>query len=457
MIRARVLAAATVLTIAGGLVLAPVASARSSVRLPANWTNVGAALPGTVQSLVIHDGDLYAGGSFGTGFARWDAGAGAWVQLGTGGREIYALVSGPDGTLYAGGEMPLDGRDAPFVATWSGSDWKDIGVGSSGGLPPNSGWVRALTVTKDGHVYAGGIFTEMGGAQATNLAVFDGSTWSAPGSIQVITPVTSLASSGSGTVYVGAFVMVDGGYGYAASLTSGTWTRLDGLDFACSGVNPCLGVLDMVVDANGIVHAAGQLKVGSTVTAYATWNGRSWAAQPSNGLGLGVSIAKDDAGAIYASMGLGPGTPPWLVARMGSPISVLGDLGGRVGSYSLVVHSGTAYAAFTDDAGDPTAPWQVASFDLPKRAAASAVPRNVHVVTSSGRAVLAWRRPAFQRPDSYRVEYRIGAGRDWQSVRADSATRRAVLPRAAAGNRIDVRVRAAGGQWAVRSITVPVR
>ena len=450
----RLLAAVAAVAVAAtGLTLATSASAASAV--PEAWTNVGGTLPGTVYSLKRYRGTLYAGGAFGAGMARWDEAAGTWTMLGSGDRTVHVLEVGPDGTLYAGGEMTINGRGTPFVATWQGTDWKDIGVGSTSGPAPGSGWVSAISVDKSGALYAGGLFTDIGGAKASNLAVFDGKNWSAPQGVNVMMPVTALTVA-RGTLYVGAFLGVGASLGYGASFDGKSWSLLTGLDYTCPGLNPCLGIMDMAVDSSGILHAAGQFKIGTTLTGYATWNGRAWTAQPTGGMTIGTAITLGADDAVYASLGKAPGTAPFMVARMGAEIAVLGDLGAMVGTYSLVANDGTVYGAFTADPSRPTAPWQVAAFVLPAKVMASAVPRDLHFGPShKGKLTLAWKDPAYQDPRSYRVQYRLAAGDAWRDVKVREGLRQAVLPASLAGKVVEVRVRADGGYWATRSLPAP--
>ena len=71
------------------------------------------------------------------------------------------------------------------------SNW--IGMG---GLPGTSGRVFASVVDGSGNLYIGGTFTIVGDVFATNIAKWDGSTWSAVGS-GLNAQVNALAVSGS--------------------------------------------------------------------------------------------------------------------------------------------------------------------------------------------------------------------------------------------------------------------
>ena len=464
------LAAAAALAVAGALLSTPAAAAGNVsppapfaagaaapavASIPAGWTNLGAALPGAVYAMVRYRGTIYAGGQFNPGLARWDEQSGTWTMLGSDdARVVRSLAVGPDGTLYAGGDKRVRGVDVAFVATWDGSAWQDLGVASPGVAPGNSS-VWSIAVDSSGRLYAGGLFQEIAGVQVNQLATYDGKGWSAlPGPLGAIMPVPSLTVGPDGTLYAGGFFLMNGVYSYAAKLKNGTWSFMQGLDYACPGVNPCLGIMDMELDSKGVVHAMGQLKVGSTLTGYATWDGTSWNAQPTGGMTAGTAVAVGEDGAVYGCLGEKVGGARWLVARMGDPVTALGTPTGNDGIYALVVHDGIAYAAFsTTDPGDPTAPWQVASFALPTKTKASALPRNIRFIDPhNGKPTLAWKAPAYLKPKSYRVQYRLTGTTEWLRAKVLDGRRQAVLPRSYAGDEVDVRVRARGADW--RTVTL---
>ena len=463
-------AAATVLAAAAALLSSPAAAAGASspsasfapgvtasavTSIPDGWTNLGAPLPGVVYAMVRYRGTIYAGGQFDPGLARWDEQSGAWTMLGTDeGRVVRSLAVGPDGTLYAGGDKEVRGVQVAFVATWDGSTWQDLGVASPG-VAPGSSSVWSIAVDTSGRLYAGGMFQEIAGVQVNQLAAYDGKGWSAlPGPLSAIMPVPALTIGPDGTLYAGGFFLMNGAYSYAAKLKNGAWSFMQGLDYACPGLNPCMGIMDMEVDSKGTVQAMGQLKIGSTLTGYATWSGTSWTAQPTGGMTAGTAIAIGEDDAVYGCLGDKVGGSQWLVARLGDPVTSLGTPTGNDGIYALVVHEGTAYAAFsTTDPGDPTAPWQVASFALPTKTKASALPRNIRFIdANNGKPTLAWKAPAYLNPGSYRVQYRLAGATEWLRARVLEGLRQAVLPRSYAGDEVDVRVRARGGNW--RTVTL---
>src|SRR5207237_6507680 len=78
-----------------------------------------------------------------------------------------------DGTnLYVGGLFTsAGGVNATNIARWNGSAWSALGTGLNGP-------VRAL-LYKTNTLYVGGSFTNvLGGINLTNLAAWDGGAWS---------------------------------------------------------------------------------------------------------------------------------------------------------------------------------------------------------------------------------------------------------------------------------------
>ena len=160
----------------------------------ASWVAVGGGVVGQVQALeVFDDGSgpaLYAGGLFSSAggvtanrIAKWNGTS--WTALGNGlsagVRALQAFDDGSGMALYAGGDFAAAGGvSASAIARWDGSSWSALGGGMAS--PPR--YVMALSVFDDGcgaALYAGGRFATAGGVAASNIARWDGSSWTTLG------------------------------------------------------------------------------------------------------------------------------------------------------------------------------------------------------------------------------------------------------------------------------------
>jgi len=157
----------------------------------ASWSAVGGGIDGLVRALKVYDDGsgpaLYAAGAFhqaggqpASRIARWDGST--WSSVGAGcngvvqALEVFDDGSGPK--LVAAGEFFAPGSG---VAAWDGSSWSTLGAGLAG--PGMSG--RGLGVRSEGGVpvlYVGGTFSSAGASAASNVARWDGASWSALGS-----------------------------------------------------------------------------------------------------------------------------------------------------------------------------------------------------------------------------------------------------------------------------------
>ncbi len=184
------------------------------------WQTLGSPMNNWVSSLALDAaGRLYAGGTFTmTGnvpvnrIAKYDAASNGWLPLGSGIDQgsidqgaIYAMAFDKNGNVYAGGYFGAAGAVAANnIAMWNGTQWSALGSGMNGA-------VGALAVDDASNLYAGGTFTTTGSIVVNRIAKWDtaSGTWSALGSgITVcgvfkcsIPQVNAIATSGS-AVYV---------------------------------------------------------------------------------------------------------------------------------------------------------------------------------------------------------------------------------------------------------------
>lgn len=180
------------------------------------------------------NGILYAGGSF----TNWNGNANSdyimkydgssWSALGTGTND-YVLGLALDGSnnLYCVGNFTAaGGTTVNYVAKWNGAAWAALGTtGLSGGTTKG----QAVIVLHDGRVIVGGTFTAAGGVNASNIAQWNGTSWSALGS-GVNNLVVGLAEGPDGILWVGGTFTSAGGIGLAdrmAGWNGSSWFHPD--------------------------------------------------------------------------------------------------------------------------------------------------------------------------------------------------------------------------------------
>src|SRR5262245_33492972 len=158
-----------------------------------------------------------------------------------------------------------------FAATFSDTNWI-----SMGGLPGANGTVSAAVLDASGNLYIGGAFTSVGDVAATNIAKWNGSSWSALGS-GVNGSVYALVVSGSNLYVGGDFTQA--GASAANGINKwegGSWSaRGSGMGGGSYPAVYALAVSGNDVYAGGDFSTAGGVDIGYGI---AKWNGSSWSA-----------------------------------------------------------------------------------------------------------------------------------------------------------------------------------
>jgi hypothetical protein len=151
-----------------------------------SWQTIGSCQYGRVEAMTVYNGELVIAGDFAfvdnlsmAGIARWNGTT--WSSLGAGvvGRVLTLAVY--SGLLYAGGDLTqAGGLPVSSLASWSGTTWSPVGN-------PN-GTVRSLAVRNTtsittSYLFAGGLFTTIGGFAAQHVARYNAATnsWTALG------------------------------------------------------------------------------------------------------------------------------------------------------------------------------------------------------------------------------------------------------------------------------------
>ncbi len=252
-----------------------------------NWSNAIGELTGGL--CVVYDvgflgNDLYAAGIFSrasgvtaVGLAKWNGSD--WSNVGFSGTAL-ALIS--DGTnLYVGGSFTnVGGILNTNIARFDGTNWHSMG-GGIGYYNSQSSYVYTLEL-HNGQLYAGGIFTNAGNVFASNVAVWNGSTWSSVGT-GAANGVNGLVNT---LVFQGSDLYVGGGFTTAGGVSAFGIAKWNGLSWSPLGAGckaapgnsavTCIGILGSDIYVGGSLTNAG----GTTARAFAKWDGSTWTTWP---------------------------------------------------------------------------------------------------------------------------------------------------------------------------------
>ena len=316
------------------------------------WSQFGDGAFAQVLALAVYDDgtgpSLYAGGNFNYvdggvsrhGIARWDGSQWARVGLGLGpgfGVTVNAMVVFNDGTgdaLYAAGSFSsADGNPVSRIARWDGTAWSALGSGIASNV------VNDLIVYNDGTgnaLYAVGDFGVAGGTQASRVAKWNGTSWSALGS-GVLSDTTQPHAYALG-VYndgSGSALFVGGNFNIAGGQTANRIAKWNGTAWSTVGFGTGNGIGNGIVyamttfnDGTGdALYVAGSFSLAGGVSApshIAKWNGTTWSPVGSiffsgnPGRVHALAVYNDGTGdALYAagSFTTSTGTPLANIAR----------------------------------------------------------------------------------------------------------------------------------------------
>ncbi|MBX7210334.1 MAG: cadherin-like beta sandwich domain-containing protein [Verrucomicrobiaceae bacterium] len=251
------------------------------------WSALGSGMDGTVNALAKNGpSNIYAGGDFTTAggtlanrVAKWDGTS--WSALGTGitGGSVLALGASDFGSdIYVGGSFTnAGGGFVSNLAKWNGTTWSAVGTGVDG--PVN------CIAMEFSDAYVGGLFSSAGGvANTSRVARWNGSSWLALGT--GLTPATTSAFPVSAMAKYGSTLVIGGIFTEVGTVAASNVAVWDGSAWSAKGTGT--GAINSVVADGTDIYAGGSFTQigGVSASRVAKWNGSDWTP-----LGTGMNSA----------------------------------------------------------------------------------------------------------------------------------------------------------------------
>ena len=261
---------------------------------------------GTVYALATEGTNLYVGGTYlqvsqtnsalltVNRIARWSGSQ--WSALGQGVNDTVFAVTTSGSNVYVGGRFIQATQtgggtvNASMIARWNGTSWSALGSGTGLGVS-----VNAIAVAGS-NVYVGGEFKQIGGVNATNLARWDGVAWAAVGGglqAGAYPTVRALLPAGNDLFVAGSFLRSGGG------VSLNDIARWDGTNWFPLGTGT-YGTINAIALSHGVLFAAGYFTSmeGSPAPGVARWDGANWTS-----MGSGVTSLATPAGSALGILG----------------------------------------------------------------------------------------------------------------------------------------------------------
>lgn len=259
------------------------------------WSTLKGGVAGEVRALAVANGALYVGGVLTAsvsgvaleGIAKWDPVTSEWSAIGDGvfnawgavsrGGDVYAIAVDGEKIFIGGNFYVRNNSNVRNLAMWDGTKWSALDPARQ----PNTGSIYALALKGD-ELYIGGSFTRMGQMSLPYLAVWNTSTrtWrTLDGGMNGAVRAIAVKDN---DIYVG------GAFTRAGSINAGRLARWDGSAWKGVGGGVDGAVYALTFDGNNL-YVGGEMTTASglTTNCIAKWNGGSWSMM---GVGMGLTI-----------------------------------------------------------------------------------------------------------------------------------------------------------------------
>jgi cysteine-rich repeat protein len=226
-------------------------------------------IDGEANAVLVDGDDYYVGGYFFNGdfnsIARWNNGV--WTPLAKGfGDETSVYVLAKFGSkIYAAGEIVEDratGAPLPGIASWDGTAWSPVG----GGVTRTTGTpsISAMLATDD-HLYVGGHFDHAGAIPTIGLARWDGAAWTGIGDL-----LAPFGEPGGASAFleIGDDLYVAGYFESAGGVAASNIAKWDGVSWSPLGAG--------LPDSAGYLATDGTNVYAGGNALISMWDGASW-------------------------------------------------------------------------------------------------------------------------------------------------------------------------------------
>jgi hypothetical protein len=339
----------------------------------ANWNALGGFLGnGSVNSFVnaiaISGSNVYLGGAFtdvnsilaADHVVKWN---GSWVALGNNGAGNGSLNNNVEALMVVGSYVYIGGwftdvsngtstlANADYLATWDGSNWAAVGSGSGGNGSINDG-VLALAAGAT-QIYAGGTFTSVNnnGPDLTlgaRFATWNGTYWSgmsqSPTSSSLNGQVFAVLVDDTDVYVGGQFTDVNNSgtslptADYIAKWNGTSWSALGSNGIGDGALNN--SVYALALDGSGRLVVGGRFTDASNISVadyLAVWDG-TWSAIGTSALNNQVLTLASSGTNLYVGGWFtnvnGLATADYLAKWNGSSWSALGSNGSGNGAFN---------------------------------------------------------------------------------------------------------------------------
>ncbi|WP_394824524.1 hypothetical protein [Pendulispora albinea] len=274
-----------------------------------------------------------------------------WVDRGHGFEAVTDVQGAVRTLVWAGDKLWMAGffqmtSGVSHLAVWDGTTWS-----APPGGPANQAVYDVMVDDRTGHVLVGGAFTEIGGIAAKKVAEWNGTAWT-PHDMDFGAWVYALARGPEGQLYAGGYIFEELGRGIGGGVArwNGTaWEMMGGGVFAgnyggvVSDVAVHQGSLYITGCFNNVRNPAGIVLTNGI----ARWSGSEW--EPLAGDALGG--ANGVWGGLLRCGFEGPAAlwqmPNQRLFSMGTRLLVGGYSGGQggVASQSIIAYDGEGWQA----------------------------------------------------------------------------------------------------------------